>query len=120
MYNKMKRVIVSTLFTILFMSCNIQSLDLSTIDFDKPANIYPLENLKVYRKENQKGHFEVKHTKEGISLELKDEGERVTNYVFMEESITKQLNYNGIMLNPNIGVSVSTYKKQSCIYGFNY
>lgn len=94
------------------MSCNSQSLDLSTIDFDKPSNSYSLQNLKTSRTEEQKGHFEINPEKEGISLKLKDEGEKVINYVFMDESITKQLNYAGIMVNPNIGVSLSVYENK--------
>ncbi|MEO8237040.1 MAG: hypothetical protein ABI793_00255 [Flavobacterium sp.] len=105
----MQKAFIYFLLSIILVSCNSQSLDLSVIDFDKPSKSYPLQNLKTSRTEEQKGHFEVKHEKEGVSLELKDDGERVTNYIFMDESTTKQLNYSGLMVNPNIGVSLSVY-----------
>jgi hypothetical protein len=97
--------------TLLFISCNFQSLDLSTIDFDKPANIYPLENLKVYRKENQKGHYEIKEDKDEVSLHLKDNGERVFNYIFINET-TFQINFNGLNIDPKLGAEIVDYNNK--------
>jgi hypothetical protein len=117
----MKRVLIYFLLSTVIMSCNSQSIDLSKIEFNKPANSYDLEKVKTSDKEEQKGHYEVQYNAgatslglkdnvSGVSLVLKDNGERVTNYVFMGDPITKQLNYDGIMIDPNSGVSLSVYE----------
>lgn len=104
---KMKEILTCLLISTVLMSCTGQTLDLSIVDFDKPADSYPLQNLKVDKKEEQKGHYEIQYNKDGVSLALKDNGERVINYIFMNELTTKQLNYAGILLNSNAGVSIS-------------
>jgi hypothetical protein len=67
----MKKTLIFFLLPIILVNCNTQTLDLSTIDFNKPANPYALEKLKTYRKENQKGHYEIKEDKDEVSLYLK-------------------------------------------------
>lgn len=105
----MKKMFVCIIIAAM-TSCNSQSLDLSTIEFDKSSGSYHLEELKTYRKEEQKGHYEVQHSNGTVSLILKDGGERVSNYIFMEKQNTEKLNYAGIMIDPNIGASLSVYK----------
>jgi hypothetical protein len=105
----MKKMFVCIIIAAM-TSCNSQSLDLSTIEFDKSSVSYHLEELKTYRKEEQKGHYEVQHSNGTVSLILKDDGERVSNYIFMEKQNTEKLNYAGIMIDPNIGASLSVYE----------
>ncbi|MDQ6528503.1 hypothetical protein [Flavobacterium sp. LHD-85] len=107
----MKKITIYLLLSLIIMSCKGQTLDLSTIDFDKPANSYPLEKLKIYRKENQKGHYEIKEDKDGVSLDLKDNGERVLNYIFMDES-TSQINFKGLNIDPILGAKIVNYNNK--------
>jgi hypothetical protein len=102
--------------TIFFMSILIlcscsKTLDLSTIDFDNPSNSYPLKELNPYRKENQKGHYEIKEDKDEVSLVLKDNGERVTNYIFMDET-TSQINFSGLKIDTVLGANVVDYNEK--------
>lgn len=105
----MKKSLIFLLVVVL-CSCNSQSLDLSKIEFDKSSGSYHLEELKTYRKEEQKGHYEVQHNDGTVLLILKDDGEIVSNYIFMEKPNTEKLNYAGIMIDPNIGASLSVYE----------
>ena len=95
---------------IILCSCS-KTLDLSTIDFDKPANLYSLEKLKTYRTDKQKGHYEIKDLKDKVSLVLKDDGERVTNYIFMDEA-TSQINFYGLNIDPVLGAKVVDYNNE--------
>lgn len=104
----MKKILIYLLLSTVLISCNSQTLDLSTIDFNKPANSYPLEKLKTYRKENQKGHYEIKEDKDEVSLDLKDNGERVCNYIFMDET-SFQINFNGLNIDPILGAKIVDY-----------
>jgi hypothetical protein len=115
----MKRILFFLLALIL-IGCN-KSLDLSTVELGSDANKYELDKYTLLSKSQQKGHYEVQHKRDdaslvlkdnvsGVSLVLKDNGERVTNYVFIGDPITKQFNYDGIMIDPNSGVSLSVYE----------
>jgi len=96
--------------SIILCSCS-KTLDLSTIDFDKPSNSYPLKELNPYRKENQKGHYEITEDKDEVSLVLKDNGERVTNYIFMDET-TSQINFSGLKIDKIFGAEVVDYNQK--------
>ncbi|WP_192500004.1 hypothetical protein [Flavobacterium sp. PL002] len=107
-----KKIIIFFILSSMLMSCNSQTFDLSIIDFDKPADSYPLQKLETYRKDEQKGHYVIKYENDGLSFHLKDDGERVTNYVFMNVTTTKQLNFNGIAIDPNFGAVFSIYENK--------
>ncbi|MDH7464201.1 hypothetical protein QEG73_23085 [Chitinophagaceae bacterium 26-R-25] len=97
------------LISILMMvGCSSQPLDLATIDFDQPADKY-LKGVSYTTKTDQKGHWIVKHNGDDVALALKDDGEKVVDYVFMDESNTKQLTYSGMKINALIGVDIVTY-----------
>ena len=53
-----------------------KSIDLSKIDFAENADKY-LNGLNYSSKEVQKGHYQVMYNGDNVSLELKDNGEKV-------------------------------------------
>jgi len=74
-------------------NCKSQSLDISKIEFDKPASVYNLEKLESYSKE-------ITTIKSNLQDAL-----NVTTYVFMGAKFTEQFNYNEIPIDVNSGVS---------------
>jgi len=78
----MKNILVLLAASIL-MSCSAQSLDLSQIDFNRPAWQY-LDKLNISAVEQQKGHFEILKNGDKVRLELKDNGEVCTIYTLRE------------------------------------
>lgn len=107
----MKSKIMLVLTLLVLISCNNKELDLSKIDFNQKASIY-LDDLNVYKKEEQKGHYVLDYQNDEVSLGLKDDGERVVKYTFMEEKNTNQLNYSGLRVNDVMGVSISVYDEK--------
>jgi hypothetical protein len=104
----MKNTIIIILNLLLLISCNNKELDLSQVDFNQDARRYNLDDLKVYKKEGQKGHYEVKHDGDDISLITVDNGEKVINYVFMENSVS-QVNFAGLNIDSLLGAKVVDY-----------
>lgn len=104
----MKNKILVALNLLLLMSCTTSSLDLSTVDYSKNADTY-LDGLSSSSKTEQKGHYEPSIDGENASLNLVDKGEKVTNYVFMGEKNTSQLNYAGLAINDVMGTAISVY-----------
>lgn len=99
-------IIVYGIFTLL--SCKNQTLDLSQIKINEDSREYHLDKFKVYRIDKQNGHYEVKSNGNEVSLELIDNGERVTNYIFMEHSVS-QINFAQFQINPTLGAKVVDY-----------
>lgn len=100
------------------MSCTTKSQDLSTIDFNKDAETY-LSGLSFSSKTEQKGHYEAVVNGEDASLKLVDKGELSTNYVFMGEKNTAQLNYGGIPINDVMGTAISVYDNKIAFMRIN-
>lgn len=94
--------------TILINCSKAQVLDLSQIKLNEDSKVYNLEKLKVYRKDEQKGHYEVRYNGNDVSLELTDNGEKVVNYIFMEESVS-QINFANMKINPILGANIMEY-----------
>lgn len=109
MKNKINLLLLAAVF---LGGCKSKSLDLSSISFNEKADQY-LEGLSFYSKTDQKGHFIIKDGAEGVSLDLKDDGERLVKYVFMEES-ARQLNYAGLNVSEVMGTTIVTYNDQVC------
>ncbi|MDV6167372.1 hypothetical protein R1T16_02980 [Flavobacterium sp. DG1-102-2] len=104
----MKNKILIALNLLLFMSCTTNSLDLSTVDYNQDAGTY-LDGLSSSSKTEQKGHYEADLKGEDASFKLVDKGEKLTNYVFMGEKNTAQLNYAGLAINDVMGTALSVY-----------
>ena len=104
----MKNTIILILNLLLLISCNNKELDLSQVDFNQDSKIYNLDDLKVYKKEEQKGHYEVKHDGDDVSLITVDNGEKVINYVFMENSVS-QVNFAGLNIDSTLGAKAVDY-----------
>lgn len=100
------------------MSCTPKSQDLSTIDFNKNAETY-LDGLSFSSKTEQKGHYEAVVNGEDASLNLVDKGEKSTNYVFMNEKNTAQLNYGRIPINDVMGAAISVYDNKIAFMRIN-
>lgn len=103
----MKNRIIASFSFLLLAGCTKHTLDLSKVDFNQDSSLY-LNELDIYSKTEQNGHYVVQHIGDAVSLELEDDGERVVKYVFMGEG-TKQLHYSGLKINQNIGASISLY-----------
>ncbi|WP_146194573.1 hypothetical protein [Flavobacterium crocinum] len=114
----MKNKILISLNLLLLMSCSPKSQDLSTIDFNKSAETY-LDGLSFSSKTEQKGHYEAVVNGEDASLNLVDKGEKSTNYVFMDEKNTTQLNYGGIPINDVMGAAISVYDNKIAFMRIN-
>ncbi|WP_162789303.1 hypothetical protein [Flavobacterium fluviale] len=100
------------------MSCSTKSQDLSTIDFNQNAETY-LDGLSFSSKTEQKGHYEAVVKGEDASLKLVDKGELSTNYVFMGEKNTAQLNYGGIPINDVMGTAITVYDNKIAFMRIN-
>ncbi|AXB56144.1 hypothetical protein HYN86_05830 [Flavobacterium fluviale] len=114
----MKNKILISLNLILLMSCSTKSQDLSTIDFNQNAETY-LDGLSFSSKTEQKGHYEAVVKGEDASLKLVDKGELSTNYVFMGEKNTAQLNYGGIPINDVMGTAITVYDNKIAFMRIN-
>ncbi|WP_289664419.1 hypothetical protein [Flavobacterium panacagri] len=114
----MKNKILISLNLLLLMSCTSKSQDLSTIDFNKSAETY-LDGLSFSSKTEQKGHYEAVVNGEDASLNLVDKGEKSTNYVFMGEKNTAQLNYGGIPINDVMGTAITVYDNKIAFMRIN-
>lgn len=107
----MKQILSSLLLSTILMSCNSRTFDLSTINFETPANVYLLKDL-TSKKSEQKGHYKIKKENNEFIFELVDGGERVTNYSFTTPETISQLNYKGIQLDPNSDAKFSIYENK--------
>lgn len=105
MKNKRNLLLLSA---ILLAGCTSKKLDLSTISYNENAGSY-LDGLKYYKKTDQQGHYAIKGDGEDVSLVLKDDGERLVNYVFMEGT-AKEVNYAGLPISEVLGAAVSVYE----------
>lgn len=99
-------LILCTFFMLL--SCNNQTLDLSQLKLNEDSKGYNLDKFQVYRKDKQKGHYEVKTVGNDVSLELVDNGEQVVSYIFMEKSVS-QINFAQLKINPILGAKILVY-----------
>jgi hypothetical protein len=110
---KMKKTVIFSAMGAVLFGCSGKSIDLSQIDFTKNANEY-LSGLNYSSKEEQKGHYQVVYDGDNVSLELKDDGERVMNYKFSEKN-TKPLNYGGLQIDGNlISTEIKVYEDKIC------
>ena len=103
---------------LLLMSCTTNSQDLSTIDFTKNAESY-LSGLSFSSKTEQKGHYEAVINGENASFKLVDKGEKLTNYVFMDQKNTAQLTYGGLPINNVMGAAISVYEDKIAFMRIN-
>ena len=107
----MKKLLLIFCAFFMLLSCNNSTLDLSQVKLNEESKTYNLNEFKVYRKEEQKGHYEVKHSGSNTSLELIDNGEQVYNYIFMEESVS-QINFAKLEIDPVLGAKVVDYNRK--------
>lgn len=115
----MKNKILFLLNSLFLIGCsNSTTLDLSKVDFNENANQY-IDGLKFYSKETQNGHFEIKSNKGNVALDLVNNGENVVKYVFTEEGNTKQLNYQGLEIDKDLGAKISTYQDKVAFISFS-
>ncbi|MBB6270089.1 hypothetical protein HDF26_000516 [Pedobacter cryoconitis] len=110
----MKNILVLLAASIL-MSCSAQSLDLSQIDFNRPAGQY-LDKLNISAVEQQKGHFEILKNGDKVRLELKDNGEVCTIYTLREAGDAAQIRFSGFSLEPDAGGRIISYKDKIAFY----
>lgn len=116
----MGRIIIYLILISLMISCKGQNLDLATIDFNKSADRYSLETFNFFEKEEQKGHWKINHIKDSISLKLEDNGERVISYSFIgDDNAAKNINYEKLLIDPILGVSISVYDNRVVYMGVN-
>ena len=94
----MKIFYFSLLIVGALVSCE-KPLDISKIDFEKPATIY-LDDKKVSRLEHQKGSWKLIYLKNGEfdDVKLKDDGKRSSHYYFLTEDELKQICFDDIKL----------------------
>lgn len=97
----------SILFIFMFVlaSCH-HSLDLSKIQLNSDSKTYHLDDYDVFRRQEQKGHFE--YSEKDKSLNLIDNGERVISYIFMDEYV-KNIHFAGLKINPTLGAEIADY-----------
>ncbi|WP_326984712.1 hypothetical protein VUJ46_09345 [Chryseobacterium sp. MYb264] len=117
----MKKSILILGIVSLMASCNKgQSLDLSTVDFNKDSKEYAIAELSPSRVEQQKGHYEIAYDKSlseseakdlnsNVSLTLKDNGEKVTVYHFDDQKSGSHINYHQEPLDFTFGTKIVDY-----------
>ncbi|GJH40728.1 hypothetical protein RCZ04_12780 [Capnocytophaga sp. HP1101] len=96
-------LIISALFVLIGCS---QPLDLSKIQLNSDSKSYHLDDYDVFKREEQKGHYE--YSEKDKTLNLIDNGERVIRYVFMDESV-KNIHFAGLKINSASGAVISDY-----------
>ena len=104
----MKSLCLLVFMAVVMMGCGSKKLDLSTVDFSKSADTY-LNGIHPTANTAQKGHYEIEGSGDHVNLALKDQGERIEKYTFMDETAVKQLNYGGIPINPVLGAAICVY-----------
>lgn len=117
----MKKIILSIIATIMLCGCNKgEILDLSKIDFGKDSKEYKLSSLSPSRTNEQNGHYEVvydppladpsvENHNSNVSLVIKDDGEKVTNYSFDDDKSNSHINYAGLPLDASYGTKIVDY-----------
>ncbi|PVZ83955.1 hypothetical protein C9426_24800 [Serratia sp. S1B] len=115
----MIRITSSIIAIIMLCGCErTQPLDLSLVDFNKDSKEYRLVSLSPSKIIEQNGHYEVIYKtpsnktpsvinnanvsvvieSNNVSLIIKDDGEKVTRYLFEEGGSSKYINYSGLPL----------------------
>ena len=113
----MKKNVLVLLAISTLMSCSGQSLDLSKIDFSKPAADY-LGKLELSDVKTQKGHWELTGTDEDHEPVLKDNGETSKVYSFNDASDMAKLNFSGHAFDNAVGGRIVEYKGKVVFYSF--
>ena len=101
----MKKSILFIAAVFVLTGCS-QSLDLSKIQLNSDSKAYHLDDYDVFRRQEQKGHYE--YSEKDNSLNLIDNGERVISYIFMDEYV-KNIHFAGLKINPTLGAEIADY-----------
>lgn len=117
----MKRLFLPILsIAILILGCsNSAGLDLSTVDFTKPADTY-LKNLKPSGSEEQKGHWFIDKNGGAAALKLKDDGEKSTHYSFTGAPAENEINYAGIKVDHNSEGAITSFDQKIAFVRFSF
>ncbi|MGO3183413.1 MAG: hypothetical protein ACTIJ9_11330 [Aequorivita sp.] len=104
------------IFLLVLLSCNSQTLDLSTINFNQ-TNQKQLKQLKYSKVENQKGHYVVKEIGDDVDVLL--EGNEISSHYYLRtKEEVSQVAFTPYVIDDEIGVKLVSYQGELAFADF--
>lgn len=105
------------IFLLVLVSCNSQTLDLSTIDFSQTTE-KQLDHLKCSKDEHQKGHYVVEYKGDDVDVYLEG-NESSTHYYLRTKEEVSQVSFSPFKIDEEIGVKLVSYEDQLVFADFS-